>query len=167
MPTDLTSLLDHARDNFIYHAGQRLTSIRYYFATYAIFVAAYFGTFVRDAQIPSYARPGICGVAIIVTLAFWGLDKRNAELVEIDEKAVGEIEDHLAAEHSLKRFRLAHNWEAADKRIIKGPCRQKVIKYSFIIKATMIAFMSVSIFALFHAIWAALQSPVMAVYNFG
>lgn len=98
---DLKALLDHARSQFQYHAKQRLDSIRYYFIAYGIFATAYFNSF--GAHRPIYTAV-VALTAGGITAAFWVLDWRNAQMVEIDEDSVIELEAEVARKYSLKEF---------------------------------------------------------------
>ena len=120
---DLKSILEHARGQFQYHAGQRLNGIRYFFIAYAIFVTAYVGT-MGKFYAPDYAQLTLAILAFIVTLGFWGLDVRNVQLVHINEDALKEIEQLVAARYELQKFKMT---EACDAR------RYSILKYSVIV----------------------------------
>jgi hypothetical protein len=91
---DLKSILEHVRGQFQYHAGQRLNTIRYFFVTYAVFVAAYVGTFTGKAlDVPPYTKLILSIMALAVTLSFWALDTRNQQMVHTDEHGLNEIEE--------------------------------------------------------------------------
>lgn len=151
-PASLTDLLDHARQQFQYHAGQRLASIRYFFATYAVFAAGYLGVFAKETSAPAQTQLVLSIGALIITMAFWALDIRNAELVEIDEDAMREIEGILSAEkrdgQSLEHFTITKNWEDPIKRKITGRCRQRMVKYSFIVRGLFAAIALLSLAAI-------------------
>src|SRR5437868_3699051 len=128
---DLKAILEHVRGQFQYHAGQRLNTIRYYFVAYAIFVAAYVGTFSGSAQAPAYVRCILAMTAFLVTLAFWGLEIRNAQLVKVDERAVNEIEQLVATQYAFEHFRMTESREQPDQRFLK---------YRFIIRCLFFLF---------------------------
>jgi hypothetical protein len=155
--SELISLLDHARGQFQYHAGQRLTSIRYFFATYAVFAAGYFGLFVKDTKAPLFAQLALSVIALIVTLAFWILDVRNAELVEIDEDAMKEIEGKLAPTFGLTQFDMTRNWEHQTYRKVRGECRQRMVKYGFIVRLLFLVIALFSAAAIVQSFYALLH----------
>jgi hypothetical protein len=103
---DLKSILEHVRSHFQYHAGQRLIAIRYFFLAYAAFVAAYVSA-VGKPDVPLYA---LSGVALLLTLAFWGLDVRNVQMVEINEDGLKEIEKLVTDRYHLEKFEMAKRW---------------------------------------------------------
>ena len=99
--------LEHARTLFVYHAAQRHTSLRYFFAAVAIFVAAYVGALAAD-RLPA-ADGKVISVAlgaalIVVTMIFWLLDCRNTFLVECDEALLIAAERRLRASTGLREF---------------------------------------------------------------
>ena len=83
---DLKPLLDHARSLFIFHATQRLHSIRYYFAIYAVFVAGYIAV-LREQELGP-AQPlvltAIASLGTFISCTYRALDRRNAVLVAVD-----------------------------------------------------------------------------------
>lgn len=95
---DMKHLLDHARALFIFHATQRLNSVRYYFAVYVVFFGGYIAV-LRDTGIDEGMRQYVlCAIAFsgaAVSWAYYQLDKRNAELVQVDENAMHFLEFHL------------------------------------------------------------------------
>jgi len=103
---DLKSVLEHVRSHFQYHAGQRLAAIRYFFLAYAAFVAAYVSA-IGKPDVPLYA---LSGIALLVTLAFWGLDARNVQMVEIDEDGLKEIEQLVKIRYQFEKFEMAKRW---------------------------------------------------------
>jgi hypothetical protein len=85
---DSTKLaLEHSRQLFIYHAGQRIQSLNFYFVAIAVFLTG-FG-FLATANLGSGER-AIFGTMLALA-GFWltqfiqGLDKRNECLVHCDE----------------------------------------------------------------------------------
>ena len=93
--------LEHGRAKFIYHAGQRQTSIRFYFVALAIVATAFVGVLTADPLSILFAKAKLLGLVlggsgIIVSLLFWALDCRNTQLVDCDEKLVKGIEKELA-----------------------------------------------------------------------
>jgi len=104
MNFDGAALLSHLRSLFEYHAGQRLNSIRYFFVAYSLFATAYFtAQGIEDKTSADFIGiVTLCLVAAIVSGCFWALDRRNSELVEIDELALLELESHAAVNHDSR-----------------------------------------------------------------
>ena len=140
-PEEFKLLLDHARGQFQYHAGQRLNTFRYFFVAYAIFVAAYVGTMTGKTVVPVYV-PLILGImAFLVTLGFWALDARNAEMVHIDEAALKEIEGLVATEYERKQFEMTEAWDKP---------RYPLIQYKWIVKLLYSVIALVTLLAVAH-----------------
>jgi hypothetical protein len=79
--------LEHARSLFIYHAGQRIQSLNFYFVAITLFLPG-FG-FLASSNLGPADRAFI-GIVLafagfFVTHLFQKLDKRNEELVHCDE----------------------------------------------------------------------------------
>lgn len=111
----LKGLLEHGRALFIYHAGQRLNTINYFFVAFAIFTTAYVSTFTREinSQTLTITLQTILGfLALGVTLFFRALDKRNEVLVHHDEEAQNEIEHLILDRYGLNKFKLVEAWHA-------------------------------------------------------
>jgi hypothetical protein len=110
---DLKGLLEHGRALFIYHAGQRLNTINYFFVAFAIFTTAYVSTFTKETSSPTMtaALQTILGLlAFGVTLLFRALDKRNEALVHCDESAQKEIERLIFERYDLTTLKLVEAW---------------------------------------------------------
>ncbi len=92
--------LEHGREMFLYHAGQRNTSIRYYLLAIAILSVAVTGLFsVADLTPITLTLTLFVGLtATIISLSFWGLDHRNQAIVDGDEKLLNRLERELANE---------------------------------------------------------------------
>jgi phosphoglycolate phosphatase len=93
--------LDHSRSMFIYHAGQRHSSLNFYFAVLGAFVAGFVSLFTAD-KLWANMHPvapiiiTIVGAAAFrVTILFARLDRRNADLVEWDEMLMARVEKDL------------------------------------------------------------------------
>jgi hypothetical protein len=115
---DLKSFLEHARGQFQYHAGQRINSIRYFFAAYAIFVVAYAGTFTKSEN-PYFVNVVLCAMALIISLGFWALDARNVQMVEVNERALIELEAIVSSRFQLEAFTMTEFWDAAAPEVIR------------------------------------------------
>lgn len=120
-------LLQHGRELFVYHAGQRLITIRYFFVAYAIFAAGYIGAMTpatTGGQDIGGLRLLITFLAFVITIAFWALDARNSELVKIDEASLKEIERIIQKNKSLTYFNIH---ERAD-------CpKNTILQYSYVV----------------------------------
>jgi hypothetical protein len=115
LTVDLGTLLDHARAQFRYHADQRIRGIQYFFLAYAGFATAYTGIFKLDANHDTHVVQFVlCALGLSVSIAFWVLDWRNVQLVEIDEDAVNELEEVVAYKFQLQFFKMTEKWNKAD-----------------------------------------------------
>ena len=111
---ELKGLLEHGRALFIYHAGQRLNTINYFFVAFAVFTTGYVSTFTKEIGTPTtVVLQTILGLlALGVTLFFRALDKRNEVLVHRDEYAQKEIERLISERYGLTSFKLVEAWDA-------------------------------------------------------
>lgn len=97
-PDDSIELaIQHARELFIYHAGQRIQSLNFYFVAIAVFLTG-FG-FVATAKMTDGVR-ALFGIVlaiagIYITKLFQDLDKRNEQLVHCDEKLLKAAEQKM------------------------------------------------------------------------
>lgn len=94
-------LLNHARSLFIYHAGQRLNSTRYFFAIYGVAFGGYITVLKEKGIDPALQQNALAAIAIfgaLVALVYFLLDLRNAELVHVDENAMHFIEKQIVCE---------------------------------------------------------------------
>jgi hypothetical protein len=95
---DSTKLaLEHARSLFIYHAGQRIQSLNFYFVAITLFLPG-FG-FLASSNLGRADRAFI-GIVLafagfLITHLFQKLDKRNEELVHCDESLLKDAEGAL------------------------------------------------------------------------
>ena len=92
----------------MYWAGQRLTTIRYFLVVYGIFIAS-------RVQLQEHLTNQdneltillISFSALMITIAFWILDYRNATLVESAEHAMDVLERALASKLGFCAIRMA------------------------------------------------------------
>lgn len=99
-------LLGHSRSLFIYHAGQRLNSTRYFFAIYGVIFAGYI-TVLKETgidQVKPYALAAIAFFGFFVAVVYYLLDMRNAELVSIDENAMHYVERQILENIDTKQY---------------------------------------------------------------
>lgn len=122
--TDEFEYLKHARELFIYHADQRLRSIRYATATLAVFFVAYATVFTRSNDIIEVEKHAllfvICATGLIVTCIFKRLDRRNAYLVNVDEDAAKIIERHLQSKFR-KISKKTTGTSVIEEHVVKNP----------------------------------------------
>lgn len=104
----LKDALEHARAMFVYHAGQRLTSLRYFFATLAVLFASIVAMIARNLDgLDDKAAILACFASVVVIMMtgfFWALDYRNQKLVECDEDLLNEVEREYGALAKLNHF---------------------------------------------------------------
>lgn len=110
---DLKLALEHGRDIFKYHAGQRHASLRFYFAVLAAIVGALVTFATAEAKnVPGGLRTAlilIVSVAgIVMTHMFRRLDKRNEELVHCDELLLMTVEKKLAETSQQEYFQTVY-----------------------------------------------------------
>src|SRR6516164_2357539 len=106
---DLKAILDHVRGQFQYHATQRLNTIRYFFVAYAVFVAAYVNIATRNLiNSPYYLQFILSLSAAVITIGFWILDIRNAQLVHINEEGLKEIEKLVSEKFDYQMFTMTN-----------------------------------------------------------
>lgn len=120
--------LKHARELFIYHAGQRHQSIRFYIIAIAATVGA-FGALIGRAPLNELAYlvgAALCLFVAFVTIVFWLLDARNAELVSNNEDGVRQMEARLAALTGAKEL---ESMEKNDRP--SGPSYSRVMPLFF------------------------------------
>jgi hypothetical protein len=90
--------LEHARSLFIYHAGQRIQSLNFYFVAITLFLTG-FG-FLASSNLGPTDRAFV-GIVLafagfFITHLFQELDKRNEQLVHCDESLLKYAEGTLA-----------------------------------------------------------------------
>lgn len=114
---DLKALLEHSRTQFQYHAKQRIDSIRYFFIAYGLFANAYLGVISRvpgdqnSNSISVYLAMALGFTAVLISLGFWGLDYRNAQIIHHAEAATRELESSVASHYGISKFRMIERWE--------------------------------------------------------
>jgi|SRR5579862_277135 len=90
--------LEHSRALFVYHAGQRILSLNYYFVAIAVFLSG-FG-FLAASSLTTNSR-ALIGLAlaiagIFLTHCFRSLDRRNEQLVDCNKKLLRHVEGEMA-----------------------------------------------------------------------
>lgn len=96
--TKLKLALEHSRGLFIYHAGQRIQSLNFYFVAITVFLTG-FG-FLATSKLEPGNRALIGLVLAIAGFCLshfiQALDKRNEQLVHCDEFLLKCVEERLA-----------------------------------------------------------------------
>lgn len=95
----LTKLaLQHSRELFIYHAGQRIQSLNFYFVNITVFLTGFGFLAISNMGPPDRALFGIvlAVAGFYITHLFQELDKRNEQLVHCDEALLKHAEETLA-----------------------------------------------------------------------
>jgi hypothetical protein len=113
-PTESTKLaLQHARELFIYHAGQRIQSLNFYFVAIAVFLSGFGFLASSKMELEERAFFGIvlaCG-GFYVTRLFQQLDERNHQLVQCDECLLKKAEERLAVSDQLPEWKVTERAE--------------------------------------------------------
>lgn len=149
-PAELKLALEHARALFIFHAGQRHTTLNYYLVALNVFALA-IGTLTT-----SLLKDHISWLALPITLAslfawriagyFSTLDKRNEQIVHYDEALLKDAERRLAAFTRLPSFETV---EACSEKPVDGGYRKIVprLLHAYRLLFAVIALVSVATFA--------------------
>jgi hypothetical protein len=124
---ELKLALEHARALFVYHAGQRIQSLNYYFVAIAVFLSG-FG-FLANSSL-SNGKRALVGLVlsiagIFLTVCFQGLDQRNDQLVERDESLLKWAEKEMADKLNCPAWKIT---EAAGDPAISKPARYRYKK---------------------------------------
>jgi hypothetical protein len=91
--------LEHSRALFIYHAGQRIASLNFYFVAIALFLTG-FGLVAKSEELAPGYRAFI-GVAlsiagVLLSKYLQALDRRNEQLLKCDESLLIYAEQTMA-----------------------------------------------------------------------
>ncbi len=153
-PIDEASrLLEHARELFIYWAGQRLVSIRYFllaFTAAAIVYVDIYTDLIVNGNSSTHEALILVAIGLFgagASIMFLGLDLRNVELVESAERAMDVVERAIARQLGYCSFQttMAGN---------KPKCR--FLQYSHILPAFFAVCFSVSAFGCIFAMFKVL-----------
>lgn len=84
-------------EQFKYSAGQRISTLQYFVPAFAFLTAGYVQllTAKESLPIPPLARLMVATVAFVITLAFARLDRRNKQIVEMDEHPLETIQSAI------------------------------------------------------------------------
>lgn len=88
-PKEFEAYSKHYTDLFIYQARQRLDSIRFFFIGFAVFANVIFSGQISNKWVVIV----ISLAAGIISIVFMRLDFRNAQIVEIDEKPLKDLQE--------------------------------------------------------------------------
>jgi|GEM_PF-4105093 hypothetical protein len=80
------SILKFYTEQFKYSASQRISTIQYFVAAFAFLTGGYTTLATAKSDPPAFARLVVALTAYSLTIAFARLDKRNKQIVELDEK---------------------------------------------------------------------------------
>lgn len=81
-------ILKHYSDQFSYHAAQRLTTFRYFITAFSVFSAAYATLLTSSDPLFHDAAFGIAAFAFLLVLCFARLDKRNEQIILLNEHPI-------------------------------------------------------------------------------
>ena len=153
---------DHGKSLFVYHAGQRHASIRFYLAAFAALVAGFLAlvTSTSPTVVENTRDIGIgLGVfGVLISICFWALDTRNAKLVDVDEKLVEEVEEELK---KLTPFAAIETIQASNK------VSWKIGQYKWIMRFVFFSFILLSFGAIFYSVFlpkAKIESDYFPIY---
>jgi hypothetical protein len=148
MSTDdsLKLALEHSRGMFIYHAGQRIASLNYYFVAIAVVLTGFGHVATSSMSIDDRALFGLfLSIAgVVLTLCFKYLDRRNEQLVHCDEELVKWAEQKLV---DLTGFLGATITTASDNLTPKG------VRYSRIVPIIFCLYITLSVAGGIYSIW--------------
>lgn len=109
--------LEHARGLFIYHAGQRIASVNYYFLAIAVVITG-FAHIATSSDITPGDRAllgiGLAVAGAFLTHFFKTLDLRNMDLVDCDSELLMKVE-------GLMKDDGIHEWTVTRAAKDKGP----------------------------------------------
>jgi len=106
--------LDHVWSWFTLHAGQRIQVINFHLAFTGLFVVAY------ATSLNAHRYGQASGLAIflaIASLALFGLELRNKELVKASEDALKVLEDEMSESLRIPELRLVLRVETTKSRL--------------------------------------------------
>jgi len=110
--------LEHSRALFVYHAGQRILSLNYYFVAIAVFLSG-FG-FLAASSLTTNSRAVIGLVlstaGIFLTSCFKGLDRRNVQLVDCNKQLLKYVEGEMAILVSCDEWNITVSADDAQPR---------------------------------------------------
>lgn len=95
----LDVVVRHYSEQFTYHAGQRLTTFRYFLTAASVSSAAY-ATLVSAGDRQSslgFASAALAGATYALTIAFARLDRRNEQLINAVKEPLKDLQAAFAA----------------------------------------------------------------------
>lgn len=123
MPSDSQAETEqaYAWNWFSYHAGQRLTAFNFFLVILGAVLVGYVQAITNDLQALGVVL-GLFG--LLVSLAFWAIDVRNAELVACGRAALDKLEGSLSI-----NIRADDHERARLGEVIQGPLETRVYKW--------------------------------------
>lgn len=89
------AVTNHYSGQFNYHAAQRLTTFRYFVTAFSIFGAAYATLIAKEPAPLVLPAAGVAFVAFFLVLCFARLDKRNEQIIQINEEPIRQIQREI------------------------------------------------------------------------
>jgi hypothetical protein len=114
-PQAFDAILKFYTEQFKYSASQRISTIQYFVAAFAFLTGGYTTLVTAKAEPPMYARFVVAFAAYLLTLAFARLDRRNKQIVELDEKPLIRLQTAIARALN-EDDRRWHSFELRDGR---------------------------------------------------
>jgi hypothetical protein len=138
--------LEHSRGMFIYHAGQRIASLNYYFVAIAVVLAGFGHVATSSMSIEDRSLFGLfLSIAgVVLTFCFKFLDKRNEQLVHCDEELVKWAEQKLADLTGFERGKITSASDAFTPKV----------RYSQIVPFIFWTYITLSVAGGIYSIWS-------------
>lgn len=91
----------HYHDIFNYHAGQRLTAFNFFVISLSFFSNGYATLVTKGKDDPRYllVAAGLSVATYLLVISFGRLDKRNEQIILIDERPIKRIQQIFAARY--------------------------------------------------------------------
>lgn len=139
--------LEHSRELFILHSGQRTASLNYYFLAIAVLLSG-FGVVANSSSLSTASRALIGALlsiaGLVLTNCFRGLDKRNAQLIACDEKLL------TCAEAQMAALAGRHEWNITTSTDDIEP---RNVRYEIIVPRIFFLYTGLSTTLGIYAIW--------------
>jgi hypothetical protein len=101
---DRRDLREYAWKYFALHADQRLRTFNFYLIIVAVVLGGIL-TFLKDAKVPALASPAGASLCLL-SYIFWGLDRRNRELITHAMAILRTIENETPTENLPENLRV-------------------------------------------------------------
>ena len=99
-PAAFSAILSHYMGVFTYDAGQRLSTFQYFLTAFAFLTAAFTATAdvkLDSTRLPLLVPPMISAAAFLLAVLFARLDKRNTQLVKLDQLPLTALQAAIAS----------------------------------------------------------------------